>query len=388
MTKIDSKTAVIIGVSALLVLTSFLGFYQYQQVSSISQEKAILSSENQNLENSLKEVQDKESQNQLFINSLKGVNSNLEGQVDELSLDNSELQSQVSSLEIENNRLSSEKDDLLFKYDTLSGENVQLAHASSAQRQKIQEMISLISQLDEEQQKELLQNLKFLEQTKEVEFYRNLGSHNYKDNQEYSFYWEIPFLSYYQYRSDPDGHAGAYLNSSESVKYFKTSLNTWQDLKPLADLLRKEAGYDDEVFANMALQVTHQFKYIPTDYTKYPLESFVEGSGDCDTLAVFAAALMKAGGLDTIIILGEAKGSPEDDIGGGHAMVGVYLSEQPDDHRESVSYYEHEGRVYYVAEATWADEFAKPWDYDVIGAAVGDNPWTEFKVTDVVETPN
>ena len=97
----------------------------------------------------------------------------------------------------------------------------------------------------------------------------------------------------------------------------------------MADLLRKYSGNDDELYANMVLQVTHQFWYKPTDNTKYPIETFVEGSGDCDTLAVFAAALMKAGGLDSAIIYGTAKGSQEDQLGVGHAMVGVELGQQP-----------------------------------------------------------
>jgi len=134
--------------------------------------------------------------------------------------------------------------------------------------------------------------------------------------------------------------------------------------------------------------VTHQLKYVPTDNTKYPIESFVEGSGDCDTLAVFAAALMKAGGLDTAVLLGTAKGSPEDNAGVGHAMVGVALDQDPDDHcRESFSYVDHGSTRYYLAEATWSDPFTESWNYDEIGTAVGDNPWAEFSDIGIVKTP-
>lgn len=153
---------------------------------------------------------------------------------------------------------------------------------------------------------------------------------------------------------------------------------------------RKEANNDDEVFANMVLQLTHQFYYQPTLNTKYPVETFVEGSGDCDTLAVFAAAVMKAGGLDTIVISGYAKGSPEDTIGVGHTMVAVALDNQPDDHaRSSFSYIGYGGKRYYLGEATWNnDNITQQFDYDLVGTAVGDNPWSEFKLTSTVLTPD
>ncbi|MGI0015264.1 MAG: transglutaminase domain-containing protein, partial [Nitrososphaera sp.] len=198
-----------------------------------------------------------------------------------------------------------------------------------------------------------------------------------------------PYQLYYQYRSNSAGHAGAYIESSETAQYFQTSLGTWRDIKFLADILRKQANYDDEVFVNMVLQLTHQFYYQPSTNTKYPVETFVEGSGDCDTLAVFAAALMKAGGLDTVVISGYAKGSPEDELGIGHAMVGVALSEQPDDHyREFSSYVDYDGERYYLGEATWNNQLlTQQFDYTRIGTAVGDNPWSEFSITSTVGTP-
>ena len=122
------------------------------------------------------------------------------------------------------------------------------------------------------------------------------------------------------------------------------------------------------------LQVSHQFLYKPTDNTKYPIETFVEGSGACDTLAVFAAALMKAG-LDSAIIYDTANGSQEDQLGLGHAMVGVELGQQPDDQSREYYYYmtdSNTGKTYYLAEATGGSGvFVKPWDYNIFGNAVG-----------------
>jgi len=131
------------------------------------------------------------------------------------------------------------------------------------------------------------------------------------------------------------------------------------------------------------LQVSHQFLYKPTDNTKYPIETFVEGSGACDTLAVFAAALMKAG-LDSAIIYDTANGSQEDQLGLGHAMVGVELGQHPDDQLREYYYSMTDtnlGKTYYLAEATWGSGvFVKSWDYNIVGSAVGDSPWAILKV--------
>ncbi len=248
-------------------------------------------------------------------------------------------------------------------------------------------MQSLIEELEKQENFDLTQQLEFSQQTQEVLYYRLLEVENYKTGYVTPFYWEIPFDFYYQYRSEPDAHAGAYINSQESIEYFQASLSTWKDLVNLADLLMELADNDEEVYANMVLQVTHQFKYEATENTKYPIESFVEGSGDCDTLAVFAAALMKAGGLDSNILLGTAKGSPEDELGIVHAMVGVNLSQQPDDHNRPDSwYYDYDGNTYYLGEATWSDVFLDPADYSQYGSAIGDMPWSEFLINDVVQT--
>jgi len=46
------------------------------------------------------------------------------------------------------------------------------------------------------------------------------------------------------------------------------------------------------------------------------------------------------------------------------------------------------GNNYYLAEATWGSGvFVKPWDYTIIGSAVGDSPWSDFEGV-IVETPD
>jgi len=121
----------------------------------------------------------------------------------------------------------------------------------------------------------------------------------------------------------------------------------------LAAGIREYAGNDDELFVNMVLQVTHQFKYDRTLQAKYAVETFVEGSGDCDCLSVFAASLLKADGRIAVILL---LYKPEYSVGignffgprghisesEGHMQIGVALKSPPSDSRQppsGVTYY-------------------------------------------------
>jgi hypothetical protein len=373
-----AAVSVIIALGVLIAGAGYFGFSQYEQVSRIVSEKAALEEERSQLSNEVEGLNE----------SLTSVQTSLvqsHETVVELTEQNSKLEDQVLELTSERNALDYQYDKLKSEYNRLSDENSAIVQASYSQNYQIEQ---LLSQMSEQEQSDLMKQIKFLEQTEEVVFYRQFQTHNYKTGESYSVYWEVPFHAYFQYRIDTEGHVGAYVGSQETAEFLELSLATWRDMEKLADVLLEQARYDDEVYANIVLQVTHQLKYEPTENTKFPLESFAEGSGDCDTLAVFAAALMKAGGLDTAVLLGTAKGSPEDDEGVGHAMVGIALDVAPDDHyRDSPWYVDYGSTRYYLAEATWSDPFREFWDYDYIGTAVGDSPWAELSDMTVVETP-
>jgi len=116
-------------------------------------------------------------------------------------------------------------------------------------------------------------------------------------------------------------------------------------LKPMADDLRMIYS-DDEDFANGVLMIVHQIPYVESVPQKYPVETMVENEGDCDLFSFIAASIMKAGGLDVVLLLYEAQ---------SHMNVGVHLSQEPGDARSTISYYSYEGKWYYVAECTGND---------------------------------
>ncbi len=119
-------------------------------------------------------------------------------------------------------------------------------------------------------------------------------------------------------------------------------------LKPIADKLW-EIYDNEEDFANGALMIVHQIAYVETMPAKYPVETMVDGQGDCDLFSFIAASVMKAGGLDVALLYYEEQ---------THMNIGVHLSSAPKDARDSVYYVTYDGTRYYVAECTggnWKD---------------------------------
>jgi len=119
-------------------------------------------------------------------------------------------------------------------------------------------------------------------------------------------------------------------------------------LQPIADRLW-DIYDNEEDFANGALMIVHQITYVETTPTKYPVETMVDGQGDCDLFSLIAASVMKAGGLDVVLLYYEEQ---------THMNIGVHLSRAPQDARDSVYYVTHDDTRYYVAESTggnWKD---------------------------------
>jgi hypothetical protein len=121
-------------------------------------------------------------------------------------------------------------------------------------------------------------------------------------------------------------------------------------LKPIADDLRVIYS-NDEDFANGVLMIVHQIPYVESAVEKYPVETIVENEGKCDLFSFIAASVMKAGGLDVVLLLYEAQ---------SHMNVGVHLLKQPQDARSAAYSYEYGGKQYYVAECT-GDDWKNGW---------------------------
>ncbi len=98
---------------------------------------------------------------------------------------------------------------------------------------------------------------------------------------------------------------------------------------------------NDYDFVTAAINITKQLIY-ENDSTalnfKYPLETLVEGSGDCEDLATFLVSLLKAGGIDAILIIFD-----------NHVGVGINVE------RTDGYYFKYKGKKYYYYETTNPD---------------------------------
>jgi len=121
-------------------------------------------------------------------------------------------------------------------------------------------------------------------------------------------------------------------------------------LKSIADSLW-EIYTNDEDFANGVLMIVHQIPYEETLPMKYPVETIVENKGDCDLFSYAACSIMKAGGLDVVLLYYESE---------LHMNVGVHLSHAPHDVRDQAYYITYNNIQYYIAECT-GDNWKNGW---------------------------
>jgi hypothetical protein len=121
--------------------------------------------------------------------------------------------------------------------------------------------------------------------------------------------------------------------------------------------ITRNTPYDDEEFANAVLMIVREIPYVRSN-AKYPVETIVDNSADCDGLSILAASIMKAGGLDVVLLL--YKG-----INPTHMNVGVHLEHMPVSHSWWMmpSGVDYNNKTYWVAECT-----------SLAGWTVGDQP--------------
>ena len=135
-----------------------------------------------------------------------------------------------------------------------------------------------------------------------------------------------------------------YLNKDHllSHNYDLSKFVTPSPLEPVASDLWSIYS-NEEDFVNGVLMVTHQISYKESGPQKYPIETIIENEGDCDLFCFIAASIMKAGGIDAVLLLYEEE---------EHMAVGVNLQHQPKWARTDIYYITFEEKKYYIAECT------------------------------------
>ncbi len=98
-----------------------------------------------------------------------------------------------------------------------------------------------------------------------------------------------------------------------------------------------------EDYVNGVLMLVHQIPYQIVNESKYPVETLIDNRGDCDLLSYIAASLIKAQSIDVVLFYYQQE---------SHMNIGVSLSIPPEDARTAISYVDHDGTRYYMAECT------------------------------------
>ncbi len=113
-------------------------------------------------------------------------------------------------------------------------------------------------------------------------------------------------------------------------------------LKPIADKLW-EIYNNTEDFTNGVLMLVHQITYKEVISGRYPVETLVNGYGDCDLYAYVAASILKAGGIPTVLLYYKAQ---------QHMEIGVDLGSAPTEARVGTYSINYSGVSYYIGECT------------------------------------
>jgi len=141
---------------------------------------------------------------------------------------------------------------------------------------------------------------------------------------------------------------GPHYSDAEEESFIKVLQTPCNDVELLADYLYGQAATDLQRVNNI-LKFVQYLPYIydapDQGYVRHPLETLVEGGGDCEDTSVLAARLMRSAGSEgypVVLLLVDTNGDGEED----HMMVGVSVAGASGD------FYEVNGTKYYVCETT------------------------------------
>ena len=157
------------------------------------------------------------------------------------------------------------------------------------------------------------------------------------DDKTYAISLYIPEQLYQYYRDKtrvPTEDYSVYVTHPHDDEYISTIFERF-------DEIALEEGYDEEQEVNLLITFVQSLPYATDDistsfdeYPRYPLETLVDGGGDCEDTSILASALLDAMGYGVVLI----------DLP-GHVAVGVAAEAYG-------TYWVHEGTKYFYVETT------------------------------------
>jgi hypothetical protein len=136
----------------------------------------------------------------------------------------------------------------------------------------------------------------------------------------------VNYTAYADYILDPndDKALGSLIGELEELAV-SAGLNVWEKL-------------------NLIVAFVQSFRYVSEEgeYPRYPIETLVEGCGDCEDLAILAAAILRQMGFGVVLLAFTSE---------GHMAVGIRVLPPGSGDGQT---YEWDGDTYYYLETTGA----------------------------------
>jgi len=165
----------------------------------------------------------------------------------------------------------------------------------------------------------------------------------------------IPSMAYSFYREYPGGYRIG--DNFSYLNYFVTPNDVY--IKELANTLDNISGingWDELTEANFILTFVQNIPYVSDypstgfmDYYKFPLETLIEGGGDCEDKSILLATILDILGYNSILFAMEVeyKGLY------GHVAVGLDVEKKEGPFSVYLQdYYIYDGKKYYYMEST------------------------------------
>lgn len=172
--------------------------------------------------------------------------------------------------------------------------------------------------------------------TKEFNWKTNDGKHKMNVTLEIDKNMYDYFRSLKRSLTPFDGHMALYITEENNLAIL-------EDIAGQIKSRCEELGYDDRRTLMEVINFVQSLDYVldsdsrdVEDYSKYPIETLYDESGDCEDTSILLAGLAKAMGYDVIYIWYLS----------GHMAVGIYTEDYDG------KYFEYEGRNYFYIETT------------------------------------
>ncbi len=173
----------------------------------------------------------------------------------------------------------------------------------------------------------------------------------------YALSLTVPEDEYEFYHVYPGGYR--FSLDASYLKYFLTTQdNATRLLAMELNKISQNMNYDPLTELNFILAFIHSLKYDDDfkttgfiDYYKFPLETLVDGSGDCEDLSILLATIAHIIGYDVILFVMNVTTVLTDEKM-GHVAVGVNIERSGPYSEYLRDYYIYDGRRYYYMETT------------------------------------